>query len=116
MSESIRQVIELVLCECLSGHIIFQPQDLGDLHLNRHFPSHITQHLVSSGINLICFTSCSVIQPQDHVPVIVEFRPSNGDWLIGIGGEGSERASRVKANATDVRWVDLVLGECATYC
>lgn len=116
MSERIGQVIELVSCKCLSRHIIFQPQDFRDLHLDRHLSSHIAQHFVSSCIDFIGFASCSVIQPQDHVPVIIEFGSSNGDWLIGIGGEGSKRASRVKTDTTDVRRVDFILGERATNC
>ena len=61
------------------------------------------------GINLLGLLDWPMIQPKDDVPVIVEFRTCNRDWLIGVMGKNGERASGIEADTADCCGIDVVL-------
>lgn len=61
--ESISEIVELALVEQLLGHVVLEPEDLGNLHLNAHRSTDISQEVVVGGINLLGLFDGSVVQP-----------------------------------------------------
>jgi hypothetical protein len=112
MGEGIAQIVELAAVEELGRHMVLQPQDLGDLHFNAHFATDISKEIVAGLIDLIRLIASSVVEPQNHVScVAIVFKTGSGDgnWLVGVVGEHSQRAGGIEADALDVGGVYLGL-------
>lgn len=111
--ERVSQVVELATVEELLGHIVLQPQDFGDLHLNGHLSAHISQKVMVGRIDLVRLIHGAVVEPKDDIAVVAVFVikvwSSNCDRLIGVFSEDCERARRVETNATNGVAVDIVL-------
>lgn len=113
VGKSISQVVELATVEQLLWHVILQPQDLWNFHLDRHLSTDVSEKVVVRSVDLVCFFLWSVVKPENDIAVIaigvVEFWASDGDWLVGVVGEDCERASSVESNTTDGGLVNVVL-------
>lgn len=96
--------------------MILQPQDLRNLHLQRHRIANIAQHLVFRGVDQVRFPCSAVVQPQDHVAISVEVWTGDGDRAVGFGREDGERAGSVEADAVDFCGGDVLLGEGLADC
>lgn len=110
--QRVRQVVELAAVEELGGHVLLEPQDLGDLHLHAHLAADVAQQVVFCVVDLDGLVERSVVQPEDHIAVVaivLEFRPCYRDGLVGVVSENSEGARGVKADALDRGRVDLGL-------
>jgi len=115
VGEGVGQVVELAAVEELRGHVVLEPQDLGDLHLDGHLAADVAQQAVAGGIDAVGLGDGAVVQPEDDVAVRVEGGRGDGDGLVGVAGEDGQRAGRVEADAADVRGVDVVLAEGALH-
>ena len=117
VGESIRQIVKLAAVEQLLWHVVLEPQDFWDLHLNAHLTANVAEEVVVGGINLLRLLFGTVIEPEDDIAVIailiVEFGAGDRDRLVGVIGEDCERASSVEANAANRRLVDVVLVQSA---
>jgi len=113
MCKSVRQVVKLAAVEELFWHVVLQPQDLGNFHLDRHLAAHVSQQIVVGCVDLVGLLHRAVIEPEYDIAVVaifvVEVGPGDGDWLICVFGEHGERASCVEANAPDGIALDVVL-------
>ena len=65
------------------------------------------------GIDLLGLLDWAVIEPEDNVPVIVEFGARHRDWFVGIMGEDGKRAGSIEGQASNRRGVNIVLIEDA---
>lgn len=63
MSKSVCQVIKLAAVEQLRGHVVLEPQNLGDLHLDAHLAANILEQLVAGSVDLVRFLDWTVIKP-----------------------------------------------------
>ena len=61
--KSICQVIELAAIEELFRHVVFEPEHLGDLHLDAHCAAYIAQKIVFCSVDLFGLFHRPVIQP-----------------------------------------------------
>ena len=52
--------------------MVLQPEDLGDLHLNRHLSPDIAQDWVTGCIYSLRLVGGAMIQPKNHIAVSVE--------------------------------------------
>lgn len=111
MSQCIRQIVKLALIKKFLGHVVLQPQDLGDLHLNGHLPANIAEEVVVSGIDQVGFLDGTVIQPQNDIAVSVEVGAGHGDGLVGVGREYGQGAGGIEANTPHEFGVDVVLAD-----
>jgi len=113
VGKCVSQVVELATIKELLWHVVLQPQDLWNLHLNRHLSTDISKKVVVGSVDLVCFLLWSVIEPQDDVAVVtisvVKLWSGDGDWLVGIIGEDCERASSIESNTSNSGLVDVVL-------
>lgn len=113
VGESISQVVELALVEQFFGHVVLEPENLGDLHFNAHLSTDISEEVVVGGIDLLGLLNRPVVEPEDDIAVvavlIVEFGARDTDRLVGLGVEDGQRAGSIKANAADGVGVDVVL-------
>lgn len=107
--KGIPQIIELAFVKELLGHVVLEPQNLWDLHLNGHLSADIAEQVVVGSIDLRSFLNWTVIQPQDHVTVRVEVRARYRDRLVGIIGENRQGAGGVKPDTSNRVRVDIVL-------
>lgn len=113
--QSIRQIVELALVKHLLGHMVLEPQDLGDLHLNGHLATDIAQQVVVGRVNLRGLLNRAVIQPENDIAVRVKARPRYRDRLVRVGVEDRQGARGVESNAADGVRVDIVLADGALY-
>ena len=93
MSESITQIVKLASRKLLGGHIVLEPQDLGDLHLNAHFATNILEELVLGAVDQFRFLNRAMVEPENNVAVVAivgEIRSGDGHGFIGVGGEDGE--------------------------
>ena len=111
--QGIPQIIELASVKELLGHVVFEPKNLGDLHLNGHLTADIAEQVVVGSIDLGGFLNRTVIQPQDHVAVRIEVRARYRDRLVGIIGENRQGAGGIKPDTSDRVRVDIVLANNA---
>ncbi len=63
------------------------------------------------GVDLGCFFDGPVVEPEDDVMIIVEFRTGDGDGLVGVVGEDGERAGGIKGEAPNRIGINAVLVE-----
>lgn len=111
--KGIRQIIELAFVKELLGHVVFEPKNLRDLHLNGHLAADIAEQVVVGSIDLHGLLDRTVIQPQDHVAVRIEVRARYRDRLVGIVGENRQGAGGIKPDTSDGVRVDIVLANSA---
>lgn len=113
VGKSISQVVELAAVEQFLWHMVLQPQDFWNFHLDRHLSTNVSEKVVVGSIDLVCFFLWSVVEPENDVAVIavsvVELWTGDGDWLVGIVGEDCEGAGGIETNTTDGGLVDVVL-------
>lgn len=115
MGQSIGQVVELASGEQIGGHVVLQPQNLGNLHFDAHGATNIAQEVVTGGIDLVSLLDGSVVEPQNDVAIVAIVREvwaGDGYWLVGIVSENGERASGIKANTLDAsQWDERVCND-----
>lgn len=111
--KGIRQIIELAFVKELLGHVILEPKNLRDLHLNRHLSADITEQVVVGSIDLCGFLDWTVIEPQDHVAVRIEVRTRYRDRLVGVIGENRQGAGGIKPDTSNRVRVNIVLADSA---
>ena len=113
VGKSVSQVVELATVKELLWHVVLQPQDFWNLHLNRHLSTNISEKVVVGSVDLVCFFLWSVVEPQDNVTVvtigIVKLWSGDGNWLVGVVGEDCERAGGVESDTTNGGLVNVVL-------
>lgn len=92
VSKGITQVVELAAREELRRHVVLEPEDLGDLHLNAHLAADIFEELMLGGIDFLRLLDGTMIQPENDVAVVSivrKVRPGNGLGLVSVLGEDS---------------------------
>ena len=93
--------------------MVLQPQDLWDLHLDRHRPTDVTQKVMLGVVDLLVFLLRTVVQPEHDVAVIAVFVVKVGTrdalGLVGVLSEDGEGAGGIKRNAPDRGGVDVML-------
>jgi len=113
VGKSISQVVELATVEQLLWHVVLQPQDLWNFHLDRHLSTNVSEKVVVGSVDLVCFFLWSVVEPENDIAVIaigiVELWTSDGDWLVGVVGEDCEGAGSIETNTADSGLVNVVL-------
>lgn len=110
MGEGISEIVELGSGEKLWGHIILEPENLGNFHFDAHFASDVSEEIVTCIVDELGLRDRSVVEPQNDIAVIavvLEVRAGNGNRFVGVGREDGQRASGVKANAFNGVGVDL---------
>lgn len=113
VGERIGQVVELAAIEQLGGHVVLEPQGLGDLHLDAHLTAHVLEQLVLCAVDLLRLLDGAMIEPEDDIAIaaiVLEVWASDWDRLICVGRENCEGAGGVKTNALDRFGVDRRLG------
>lgn len=61
--QRISQIIELAAVEQLLGHIVLEPQHLGNLHLDAHLAAYVAEQVVARGIDLVRLLDRTMVQP-----------------------------------------------------
>lgn len=104
MGQSIGQVIKLASCKQVGGHVVLEPQDLGNFHFDAHGAANIAQQVVTGGIDLVGLLDGAVVKPQNNVAVIAiirEVRTGDGHWFVGVMSENGKGASGIEADTLD---------------
>lgn len=119
MGQGVGQIVELAAIEQLWRHVVLEPENLGDLHLDAHAAADVLEQVVVRGVDLLGLLDRAVVQPQDDVTVVavgvVEIGPRDADGLICVVAEDSQRTCGVKANALDGVDIDMGLLDDALY-
>ena len=71
----------------MSRHVVLKPEHLGDLHLDTHLATDISQQVVASSVNLVRLCHWTMVEPQDNiavVAVVLELGSRNWDRLVGV--------------------------------
>lgn len=113
MGQGISQVVELATIKELLGHVVLEPEGLGDLHLNAHLTADILEELVLGVVDLLGLLVRAVVEPEDDVAVlavILKFGTGNSDGLVSVCGEDGEGACGIETNALDLVSADTSLG------
>lgn len=113
--ERISEIVELAAVKELLGHVVLEPQDLGNFHLDAHGAANVLQQIVLRGVDLLRLLDGTVVQPENDIAVvtigIVEIGAGYGDGLVGVVAEDGEGAGGVETDALDDLRVDLGLDE-----
>lgn len=56
-----------------------------------------------------------MVEPEDDVAIVIEFRTGNRDGFVGVLGEDRKRACGIKSHALYHRGVDVVLVQDTLY-
>lgn len=113
VSQGVSQVVELALVEKLLRHVVLEPKDLGDFHLDGHLATNIAEEVVVGVVNLDCLVDWTVVQPQNDVAVVavavVEVGASDAHRLVRLRVEDGERAGGIEADAANGGGIDIML-------
>ena len=63
MLQRIRQVVEFTPVKQLLGHIVLQPQHLGDFHFNTHRPANIPQQVMFCVVYFLGLFDGAMVEP-----------------------------------------------------
>ena len=69
VGQRIGKVKELALIKDFLGHVVLQPQDLGDLHFNGHLAADVAQQVVVGRVDFLSLLDGTVVQPEDDIAV-----------------------------------------------
>lgn len=102
--EGIGQIVKLALIKQLRWHVVLEPEDLRDLHLNAHCAADIAEQVVLCSIDLLRLLNRTVVEPENHIAsiaVVFKIGTSDCDWLVGDIGKDSQRAGCIETNTLD---------------
>jgi len=119
VGEGIAKIVELAAVEDFFWHVVLQPQNFRNLHLDGHLPSNIAKKVVASSVDLLSLLDRSVIQPQNDIAIVavsvVKVRAGYADRLVCVFCEDGKRACSVESNATDGVSINAVLVHSSAY-
>jgi hypothetical protein len=90
VSEGISQIVEFAASKELGRHVVLEPENLGDLHLDAHLAADVLEELMVGGVDLFRLLDGAVVEPQNNVAVVaivVKVRACNGNGLVGVSGK-----------------------------
>ncbi len=93
VSKGIRQIVKLAAGKEIGRHVVLEPEDLGDLHLDAHLAANVLEQLVVGGVDLFRLLDRAVVKPQDNVAVVAivgEVGAGDGNGLVGVAGKDCE--------------------------
>lgn len=93
VGEGIRQVVKLAAGKEIGGHVVLEPEDLGDLHFDAHLAADVLEQLVLGGVDLFRLLDRAVVKPQDNVAIVAivgEIGAGDGDGLVGVVGKDGQ--------------------------
>lgn len=102
--EPIGQIKELALLKDRLGHVLLEPEDLRDLHLEAHRPADVLEHHAPRRVDRLGLVVRAVVGPEDDVAFsglgADVGAPGSGSDGLGSAIEGGygKRAGRVEAD------------------
>lgn len=110
VGKRVAQIVKLAAGKLLCRHIILEPKNLGDLHLDAHLATNIFEELVLGAVDQFSLVNGPVVEPENNVAVLAivgELWASDGYGLIRVGVKDGKRASSVETNAFNEAWIDI---------
>lgn len=112
MLEGISEIVEFTAIEEIFWHVVLQPQDLWDLHLDAHGAADVAEEVVFGGVDELGLLDGPVVEPQHDVVVVgrrVEVGPRHRHRLVRVVRKHRQRTRRVEPNAPDRVRINVVL-------